>query len=41
MPTPVVHIDQLSIAFGGRQVLREFTFTLNPGQTIAVVGESG
>ncbi len=41
MPAPVVHIDQLSIAFGGRQVLRDFTFTLNPGQTIAVVGESG
>ena len=41
MPTPVVHIDQLSIAFGGRQVLRDFTFILNPGQTIAVVGESG
>lgn len=41
MPTPVVHIDQLSIAFGGRKVLRDFTFTLYPGQTIAVVGESG
>ncbi|MCO4775508.1 MAG: ATP-binding cassette domain-containing protein, partial [Flavobacteriales bacterium] len=41
MPAPVVHIDQLSIAFGGHQVLRDFTFTLNPGQTIAVVGESG
>ena len=41
MPTPVVHIDQLSIAFDGHQVLRDFTVTLNPGQTIAVVGESG
>ena len=41
MPTPVVHIDQLSIAFDGHQVLRDFTFTLIPGQTIAVVGESG
>ena len=41
MPAPVVHIDQLSIAFDGHQVLRDFTFTLNPGQTIAVVGESG
>ena len=41
MPAPVVHIDQLSIAFDGHQVLRDFTFTLIPGQTIAVVGESG
>ena len=41
MSAPVVHIDQLSIAFDGQQVLRDFTFTLNPGQTIAVVGESG
>ena len=41
MPAPVVHIDQLSIAFDGHQVLRDFTFTLYPGQTIAVVGESG
>ena len=41
MPAPVVHIDQLSIAFDGHQVLRDFTFTLNRGQTIAVVGESG
>ena len=41
MPAPVVHIDQLSIAFDGHQVLRDFTVTLNPGQTIAVVGESG
>ena len=41
MSAPVVHIDQLSIAFDGHQVLRDFTFTLNPGQTIAVVGESG
>ena len=41
MPTSVVHIDQLSIAFDGHQVLRDFTFTLIPGQTIAVVGESG
>lgn len=41
MPTPVVHIDQLSIAFDGHQVLCDFTFTLIPGQTIAVVGESG
>jgi len=41
MPAPVVHIDQLSIAFDGHEVLRDFTFTLIPGQTIAVVGESG
>ena len=41
MSAPVVHIDQLSIAFDVHQVLRDFTFTLNPGQTIAVVGESG
>ena len=41
MSAPVVHIEQLSIAFDGHQVLRDFTFTLNPGQTIAVVGESG
>ena len=41
MSAPVVHIDQLSIAFDGHQVLRDFTFRLNPGQTIAVVGESG
>jgi peptide/nickel transport system ATP-binding protein len=41
MSAPVVHIDQLSIAFDGHEVLRDFTFILNPGQTIAVVGESG
>lgn len=41
MAVPVVHIDQLSIAFNGRTVLHNFAFSLNPGETIAVVGESG
>jgi osmoprotectant transport system ATP-binding protein len=37
----VIDFDDVSIARGGRQVLRGFTLTVGPGETVALVGASG
>ena len=34
-------VEGLSIAFADRQVIRDLSFTLEPGKAVALVGESG
>jgi len=42
MPDPLLAIDDLSLSFGpGHEVLHGVSFTVEPGQTVALVGESG
>jgi len=38
---PVVRIDGLSVRFGSQMVLRDISFDVPRGQTLAVIGESG
>ncbi|MFJ3385468.1 MULTISPECIES: dipeptide ABC transporter ATP-binding protein [unclassified Curtobacterium] len=38
---PVVEVRDLSVAFGDRTVVRDVSFTLEPGRCVAIVGESG
>jgi len=37
----LVEVEDLSVCFGDKCVLREVSFTLDPGETLALVGESG
>lgn len=34
-------VEGLSIEFAGQSVVRNLSFTLEPGKTLALVGESG
>lgn len=38
---PVIDIDKLNKSFGDNHVLRDFSLSLPPGKTIAVLGKSG
>jgi len=38
---PLLQVDNLSVQFGRQQVLRNISLDLPPGQTLAVLGESG
>lgn len=38
---PLLQIDDVSVLFGERQVLRDISLTIRSGETIAVIGESG
>ena len=38
---PLLEVQDLTIAFGPTQVVRHVSFTLDPGETLAIVGESG
>ena len=38
---PLLQVDGLSVQFGRQQVLRDISLDLPPGQTLAVLGESG
>jgi len=40
-PQPVITINQLCKSFGSNSVLRDFNFTLNKGESVAVLGKSG
>lgn len=40
-PTPILEVKKLSVAFGATEVVSEVSFTLAPGECLAVVGESG
>ena len=39
--TPILTVANLTIAFGARRVVNQVSFTLDPGETLALVGESG
>ncbi len=40
-PEPVLRVRGLCLRFGSQEVLREVSFSVFPGQTLAVIGESG
>jgi microcin C transport system ATP-binding protein len=37
----ILEVQDLSVAFRGQEVVREVSFSVAPGQTVALVGESG
>ncbi|MFI5677510.1 sugar ABC transporter ATP-binding protein [Streptomyces cellulosae] len=38
---PLLSVEELSKSFAGNQVLREVSFTVEPGEVLALVGENG
>ncbi|TXH37555.1 MAG: ABC transporter ATP-binding protein [Rhodospirillaceae bacterium] len=38
---PLLEVDNLSVAFGGKTVVEQVSFTIHRGETLALVGESG
>ncbi|MDO5744647.1 MAG: ABC transporter ATP-binding protein, partial [Micrococcaceae bacterium] len=38
---PALRVANLSVSFGATEVLRDVSFTVNPGEALALVGESG
>ncbi len=40
-PEPVLRVQGLGLRFGSQQVLRDISFSVYPGQTLAIIGESG
>ena len=40
-PTPVLRVKDLHVSFGATEVVSGVSFTVNPGETLALVGESG
>jgi peptide/nickel transport system ATP-binding protein len=41
VPAPILHVDQLSVAFGDRAAVSEISFSIAEGETLGLVGESG
>ena len=41
MTAPLLEVQDLAVAFGGRRVVEGVSFTVQPGETVALVGESG
>ncbi|MBX3142691.1 MAG: ABC transporter ATP-binding protein [Trueperaceae bacterium] len=41
MATPVIETTNLTKSYGGRPVVRDFSFTVNPGEVYALVGPNG
>ncbi|MCJ0763203.1 ABC transporter ATP-binding protein [Variovorax terrae] len=40
-PAPLLEVRDLRIAFGGKEVVHGVSFTIQPGEKLALVGESG
>ncbi|GAA1890458.1 ABC transporter ATP-binding protein [Paeniglutamicibacter psychrophenolicus] len=40
-PNPVLRVENLHVSFGATEVVAGVSFTVNPGETLALVGESG
>ncbi len=38
---PLIEVQSLSVRFGGHAVLRDVSFQVRPGETLAIIGESG
>lgn len=36
-PAPLLQVENLSVAFGARRVVRGVSFTVEPGETVALV----
>src|SRR3954447_13503023 len=41
MTAPIIEIDRVSKSFGSHQVLKELSFTVAPGEKLALIGPSG
>ena len=41
MPTPLLSVDNLRIAFGAHEAVHGISFAIAPGETLGLVGESG
>jgi phospholipid/cholesterol/gamma-HCH transport system ATP-binding protein len=41
MEAPLVRLEHVGLRFGGHEVLRDLTFNVERGQTVAIIGESG
>ncbi len=41
MSAPVLEVSGLAVAAGAREVVRDLSFTISPGEALALVGESG
>ncbi len=41
MTAPLLEVEDLTIAFGAAQPVRRLSFSIAPGETVAVIGESG
>ncbi len=41
VPSPLLAVEDLSVAFDGHQVVHDVSFTLRPGECLGIVGESG
>jgi len=39
--SPLLRLDSVTVRFGPQEVLRDITLAIEPGQTLAVIGESG
>ena len=40
-PVPLIQVDQVTAGYGRLTVLKDISFSIYPGRTVAVVGESG
>ena len=38
---PIIELREVSIGFGGQQVLRDVSFTIHEHETVAIIGQSG